>query len=241
MDTKNKKIFATTLVLACVLFFIHGVFADPTGASISNNSTENGPTISPDSHAANRSTITTLILDSTQQDTFWKGYVGNVTGTLSLDDAAGFTIYDWNLATITGEVYATRTSSIDLGSIGCALAGTITSENTFNNMSQGQVDTINATFNETAHAAFVAAGTSITADTCPSQALHVSDARQTPSSSADFQEILLEDGSSNLLYVALINDGTTGFDNQVYDFQMILAESNVKSTPTTYYFYLELG
>ena len=43
------------------------------------------------------------------------------------------------------------------------------------------------------------------------------------------------------MYTAIINDDTNGFDNNNYDFQMIVAESNVKAAPTTYYFYLELS
>jgi hypothetical protein len=182
-----------------------------------------------------------MILTSTQQDPFWKAYVGNVSGLLSLDDAASNTIYDWALATLTGEVYATRTASADWSSVQCAQAATITAENTFNNMSQGQVDSINGTFNETGHATFLTGVTTLLNDTCPSQALFVSDTRQVANRTADFQEILIEENAGELVYVSIINDDTTGFDSDLYDFQMIVAESNVKASPTTYYFYLELG
>ena len=241
METTTKRGLAFVLLLGVIVAFAVQVLGDPSGATISNNVTENGPVTTPDGHTANRSTITTMVLTSTQQDPFWKAYVGNVSGLLSLDDAATNTIYDWALATITGEVYATRTSSADWSSVQCAQAATITAENTFHNMTQGQVDSINGTFNATGHAQFVTASSTLLNDTCPSQALFVSDTRQVANSSADFQEVLIEENGGSLVYTALINDGATGFDTLSYDFQMIVAESNIKASPTTYYFYLELG
>ncbi len=108
-------------------------------------------------------------------------------------------------------------------------------------MTDGQVDNINGTFNDTGHLTFETGTNTLVNDTCPSAAMFVNDTRQVANSSADFQEILVQDNSDNLVYVALINDDTNGFDNNQYDFEMIVAESNVKSSPTTYYFYLELG
>lgn len=237
----TKRGVALVLLIGLVLAFAVQVLGEPTGSTISNNSTENGPSVSGAAHIANRSTITTMVLDGAQQNPFWKAYVGNVTGGLTLDDAATNTIYDWTLTTVAGEVYATRTNTPDWSSVQCAQTATWEAENTFNNMSQGQIDNVNATFNVTAHAGFIVGSSPIAADSCRSQALFVNDARQTASSTADFQQVLVEDNNGELVYTALINDDTTGFDSNLYDFQMIVAESNVKATPTTYYFYLELG
>ena len=56
-----------------------------------------------------------------------------------------------------------------------------------------------------------------------------------------FQEVLLQDMNSNIIYVGILASNRTGFDNSYYDFQMIVAESAIKSTPTTYYFFTEVG
>jgi hypothetical protein len=240
MERTTKHAMALLLLVGTMLLFAFQVYGT-TGASATFNSTENGPPSSAAAFTNNRSTITTVVLDGAQQNPFWKAYVGPVTGGLTLDDADSNTIYDWTLTTIAGEVYSTRAASPDWSAVTCAAGATITTENTFNNMSQGQVDSINGTFNDTAHAAFVVGSSPIAIDSCPSQALFVNDARQAASSTADFQQILLEDNAGNLVYTSLINDNTNGFDNDLYDFQMIVAESNVKATPTTYYFYLELG
>src|SRR5262245_15380672 len=54
--------------------------------------------------------ITIMKLNATTQNPRWKAYVGNVTGTLTLDDASDNSIFQWSLTRVTGEVYATRSS-----------------------------------------------------------------------------------------------------------------------------------
>jgi len=213
--------------------------SDPTGSTISNNSTENGPARTPSSHTAARGTITTMLLSAIQQDQQWKAYVGNVTGTLTLDDAGNNTIYDWTVTTVSGEVYAAN-ASLDFSSVGCAQAAHITAQNNFHNMTGSQADSVNRTFNATAHAGFVVAGVTIPQNNCSSTALWVNDTKQTQSATALFQEVLLVENTGSVVYTSLINDDKTGFDNSTYDFQLIVPESDVRATPTTYYFYVEL-
>ena len=227
-----------TLVLTTTLQTT--VLANPSGATIVSNTTTFGPPTTADDRTDDGGTITTIVLDTLQQITNWKGYVGNVTGTLQLADADGFAIYDWSLDTsISGQVYASRTDALSLASIGCATPGTMGTENTFYGFSQNDPYTINATFNETAHTAFSVGTTAITANTCPSQALFVSGNRVAATDTADFQEIVLEDDANNLLFTALINQETTGFNNGLYDFQLIVP--NDPDDTTTVYFFLELG
>ncbi|MEK6946851.1 MAG: hypothetical protein AABX32_04555, partial [Nanoarchaeota archaeon] len=114
--TKNSKlntlflIIALSTIFSLILTAVHAVPAGPTLTVFGNqtkvvangtkvNSTLNGTT-SPGGY------IFTAILDSTQQNTRWKGYVGNVTGTLTLDDASANTLFAWTLTSVTGEVYA---------------------------------------------------------------------------------------------------------------------------------------
>jgi hypothetical protein len=69
---------------------------------------------------------------------------------------------------------------------------------------------------------------------------YVNDADQGQDSGDSFQEFLMEDSTNNLIYVAIMNDNTAGYNNNNYDFQMIVAESSVQATPQTYYFWVEL-
>jgi len=237
---KIKTVAVWVFVILICALYVKVALADPTGATINSNSTDTGPTITPGNLTNDRGTITTIVLQAMQQDQHWKGYVGNVTGALSLRDSNQETLYDWtNLASPSGEVYATRSSSLSFSSVQCAQAGTITTEETFNNMTGTDADSISNTFNETDHTAMTIAGTTV--NSCPYASMYVSSTSQGQDSNDDFQEILVEDASANLMYVSQINDDTTGFNSNSYDFQMIVGESDVKTTPTTFYFYVELS
>lgn len=239
--TQSGRVVALTLLLMVSLFPVFFVFADPSGASISGVVSETAPNRTPSSRSDARGTITTMLLNSVQQNQHWKAYVGNVTGSLTLDDAMNFTIYDWDLSTITGQVYASRYDNLSWSGVGCASQGLIVNESTFHNMTNSDSDDINSTFNWTAHQAFTVGITSIGANSCNSTATYVNDTRPSSVTAATpFQEILLQDTNGYLVYMTEIENNQYGFDNHTYDFQMIVAESNVKASPTTYYFYVEL-
>jgi len=236
MNRNHNLLLAALVVLSLCL--IPSVFAAPSGASITSNSTDYGPTIVASSITNNRSTITTISLYAVQQDQHWKAYIGNVTGLLTLDDSTNNTIYDWTGAAPSGEVYATNASSPNFGTVNCASAGTISAAQTGMNMTASDADNIMKTFNSTSHNSTVVSGTTLSG--CNMTSLYVNNASQGQNTSASFQEFLMQDAASNLVYVAIINDNKVGYNGQSFDFQMIVAESHVES-PHTYYFYVELG
>jgi hypothetical protein len=238
----KRNTFAFTLLLLAVLC-VSSVYAAPSGAGIDYNSTAGTPNPTPGNRSDARGTITTLIINGLQQDQYWKAYVGNVTGKLSLDNAAGLTIYDWELSAVnkSGQVYVSRYSSINFDNVSCADDINITSEHAFHNMTFTQTDNINRTFNYTSHQSFFVGTQQISANSCRSTATYVNDAKQTMNGNQKFQELVLQDGSYKMVFVTIINANITGYDNSEYDFQMIVPESGIKSTPTTYYFYTQLG
>jgi hypothetical protein len=246
MITRRKKMnkwkrgaLALAILLLITLSFVYFTLGEPSGATLTSNSTDNGPTINPLALTNNRSTITTIVLDSLQQDQRWKGYVGNVTGTLTLDDSNNFTIYDWTgVNTAAGEVYASRNSSLTFSSVSCVDNATLTAEQTALNMTGTEADSINRTFNGTDHTTTSVGATPLS--NCRMISTYVNDADQGQDSGDSFQEFLMEDSTNNLIYVAIMNDNTAGYNNNNYDFQMIVAESSVQATPQTYYFWVEL-
>jgi hypothetical protein len=241
MNTRNISIAFALLLLA--VLSISSVFALPSGASITSNVTAGTPSPTPDNRSDARGTITTLVINGLQQDQSWKAYVGNITGKLSLDNAAGYTIYDWALSAVnkTGQVYVSRYSSVDFSNVTCINDGNVSAEHVFHNMTFTQTDNVNQTFNYTSHASFFVGTQQITANSCRSTATYINDAKQTMNGNQQFQELVLQDGSDRPIYVTIINANISGYDNNQYDFQMIVPESAVKSTPTTYYFYTQLG
>jgi hypothetical protein len=236
------SVLLTVIIFGALLLPLYAAptYAAPQGPIITFNSTE---TIAPQPATAITTaggSFTTLILNATQQTPRWKAYVGNVIGRLVLDDATLRSIFDWTLASVTGEVYASRNGSIDWASVVCANQSTIINEDAALNMSQNNPDTINRTFGNKIHKSFYVGTKLIQNSTCNAIATYVNDAAQAPSENANFQEILLQDNIGRMVYSTLINQNVTGFNTQKYDFQLIVAENEYQSAPTTYYMYVEL-
>jgi hypothetical protein len=241
--TMILAVFLATALCSIVwlLFDVSYVIATPGGATISSASTAGTPSPTPGNRSDTRGTITTIILSATTQDSRWKAYVGNISGKLSLDDATGNTIYDWPLSVgKTGEVYITRALSPTWGGIACINSSNLISEGARFFMSGADNDNINRTFNYSLHQSVVIGAVTIATNTCNSTATYINDSRQNMSASVYFQELLLQDNVSNVIYTTLINASMTGFDTNQWDFQAIVPENNT-GVATTYYFFTELG
>ncbi|MFH1505729.1 MAG: hypothetical protein ABIE94_01935 [archaeon] len=242
MKLNNKKIIGISIMVALILTLVFAlVYAIPGGPTISyqTNSTKNtsGPTNRTNDDGGY---ITTMNLDLAQQTEYWKAYVGNVSGSITLDDSSSYTIYDWTLTTITGEVYATRASSTTWSNVQCANDAAVTAEQNFLNMTVDQIYNVNNTFNYSDHKSFIVAGKNITADSCWNTALHINDTGQTVTGAAAFQQIILQDGT-DVIYTTIIENNAYGYNNMTYDYQLIVGEAESNGNALTHYFYVELG
>ncbi|MGV8169320.1 MAG: hypothetical protein ACP5N3_04660 [Candidatus Nanoarchaeia archaeon] len=237
---KFEAALLAAILIAAALFLFQEVSAAPTGVNITYNQTETPNATPASSLTTAGGSFTTMVLNGTFQNYKWKAYVGNVTGVLTLDDASGYTIYDWNLTSISGEVYVSRASSLAWAYVNCSNTTLINSEQTFLNFNASKIDSINNTFSSTIHKGFYVGTRQITNSTCKSTSTYVNDTRQGSSESAKFQEVLLTD-NTNLIYAVILEDNVLGFDNSPYDFQLIVAEDETKTIPTTYYFYAEIS
>jgi hypothetical protein len=233
------------LLLVALLMFILSVSfvvsmpTAPTAPTLISNTTYTSGLVNRSTDT--RGTITTITLSATQQDYKWKAYVGNVSGKLALANSGGQAIYDWSTGTVTGEVYISRFSNINWATIGCVNQASWEAEHTALGISFTASDNINATFNATNHAALTV-GTNPVLNGCKSTATYLSGVAQPMNAAALFQEILVRDtGTSNMVYVGKINANTAGYNGWNYDFQMIVAENESASMPSTYFFWVELG
>jgi hypothetical protein len=70
---------------------------------------------------ASAGNITHLVVNGKTVTQTWQGFVGNITGTITLDDSLNYTLYNWSLADPEGEIYATTLDSVDwtTGSVNC--------------------------------------------------------------------------------------------------------------------------
>jgi hypothetical protein len=224
------------LLLLCAGF----AAAEPSGAQVLSNSTESPTPATAGIQTTEGGTFTTLLLNATTQTMRWKAYVGNVSGSFKLQDASNATIYDWNITTIAGEVYASRNTSVDWSQIRCANNTTLITEQTQLNITTTKDDSINRTFNNSVHRGFYVGTRLITNSTCRAIATYVNNTRQSASESATFQEILLDD-TQRMVYATLLENKQQGYNNGQFDFQLIVAESETASNPSPYYFWVELS
>jgi hypothetical protein len=239
---KYSILIKLLLVTIILLIGIKLINAEPSGPTITFISNETKNPAAATLINTSGGSITTVILNATTQNPRWKAYVGNVTGTLTLDDANDNTLFDWTLTAVIGEVYATRFSgTINWTGINCSNSTHISNEEIALNHTNKD-DNITATFDETTHEGFFAGTREILADTCPSVHTYVNSTSQT----TDFEEIVLYDGTNetngNIVYATPLEQDMYGFDNQTYDFQMIVPEVGLATwtSSTAYYFYIEL-
>jgi hypothetical protein len=239
MNKQTRWFFIGILALIISSSFIWALPAGPVINYISNST---ATSVSTNRTQDEKGTITVITLDSNQQDYKWKAYVGNVTGKLALDDASTKTIYDWTLGTPTGEIYVSRASSVAWANVICADQTVIDNEQSALGMIGSDSDNINKTFSYTAHQSILVGTNNIANSTCRSTATYISDLPQTVDESANFQEVLLSDSlTGSLVYTTMIENDVNGYNDETYDFQLLVAENESSATPTLYYFFVELG
>jgi hypothetical protein len=143
--------------------------------------------------------------------------------------------YNWSgLNSLSGEVFASASGAVDWGTIACTDATAISDLETALGISATDADRIENTYTSNAHPAFAVGGTPLSG--CNSTNAYVSSALD-PSS---FYQVLLADGSANVVYTTLINESLTGFDSAAHDFQLLVGESDAVGS-TDLYFYIELN
>jgi hypothetical protein len=267
MNSKLKffsLIFSIAIVLAITL---GSVSASISGANVSQASTSTvAANTNPDFDWAYAGNVSEITVDGFSTTQAWQGYFGNVSGVVQLADGNGKVMYNWSLASPTGEVYAstnntvywqylqcfnfTATGSHDVTNDKAAFAGgqsqngtNLTALEVRFNMSLEDVDGINETFiyrGGTGHAAFQANSLSFSAGECPSTRVfdNVGYGVQ-----GEFEEALMwEPESSAVIFASLLEQDNTGFDAGTHDFEMLVPENGHlgDTTPIRYYFYLEI-
>jgi len=174
----------------------------------------------------------------------WQGYFGNVTGRIVLDNANNLSMYDWDIASPEGEIYASNDSISSWSSIKCFNYSAHSPELNLSHVEAhldcaGDADGVNETFSVQNHPEFYVGTKKIDADSCWSTQTYVNDG-----SASNFYEVLLLEPTSNaLVYTSLLNSSQLGFDNTATDFQLLVGENGhgtAASSTTPYYFYVEI-
>ena len=227
---KGRGIVIFVLISIMIATSIKG---EPTAADLDRGASTRGVNpgaIQEDAQAGN---ITQLNIDQSRITDTWQGFYGNVSGQIVLENAAGKNFYDWNYLSLTGEVYATRSSVTDWSDINCTNRTNWQNEESSLAISTTQLDGINETYSSTTHPVFLVGSRQM--DNCPSTRPYNS-----TSSSSQFWNVLLNSNSYNVVYTAILAENKNAFDNSTADFE-ILVPVNRTTGFATYYFYAELS
>jgi len=257
-------VILTLVVLMLGLEIFYFVVAEPGNVDSINVSDSDRRTLfggaterTIDAFAGN---VTELTLNTSKRSNRWQGYYGNISGTITLDDARNFTLYSWaGDISPSGEIYAADTPVSNWSGVYCFNMTDNRSGNnctgagsgggsggpdniTCLNISEAQQkfggpltgeESLNATFTST-HDIEID-GTVFS--NCPATQLYTVNESQT----INWTEVLLtENNTRTLIFASIINASTNGFNNVSQDFQMIVGHDGDNSTLTTYTLYVEL-
>lgn len=260
MFEKNYRFVYIILSLIIVVLLTNGILALPNGA---NANIVNSTTANPDS-AGNASAmagnVTSLNIYGVSTTQSWQGYSGNVSGAIKLADGSDNVLYNWSVASPSGEVYASTNTTIQWSYIQClnfsslgnysddtAQAGATSLYGTNLTQLQNQyginlndTDSVNNTFIAASHTTFYTGSQQFSSTECKS--MNVFD-NTGASVAGKFQEVLLyEPNTRSVVFTSLLEKDLSGYDQKSHDFEMLVLEDghngNVAVTP--YYFFVEL-
>ncbi len=273
MQLKQGKwaIILLVIVLYCATVVYAAITTTvPSGPTVMRNGTASrraaDAAMIKKAYAGNVTNINLVGITVTQT---WQGYYGNVSGKITLDDSSGNTMYEWNLTSPEGEVYATTASSISWanGNIRCynySLGSgsgyvTLTTLETSLGLASDSVDGVSETFVNTTggagtymHDSFYVGDNFIKGDdtkACPRVYLFNENETNRHGTGAaatqrQFQEVLLYATASNsLIYTSILDEeDLKGFNDRPWDFEMLVGEDGHRgnTSTTNYYFYVEL-
>ena len=224
------------------LFAISAVFALPSGpGSVTTVGSSRYSTFNAANITAVAGNTTELVLNGTAITQTWQGYYGNITGTIVLGNSNNNSLYNWNMTSPAGQIYATRVVTVPTwANVRCANQTEIyTEETALGTNASVDGDAVNKTFTNTTTFSQFYVGSVVVNTTQNCRAVQLFGSTGQPS--ANFAEVLLTD-TTNLIYTGLITTPTSGFDSKTHQFEMLVGQNgHIGGTTTTpYYFYLEL-
>jgi len=238
----RKTTVITAMLMGSLLLAALALADQPTGVNSVTVVKSERANLSqaPQSTQAAAGNVTELSITATAITTGWQGFFGNITGSITLEDASGNVFYNWSgLGSISGEVYASRDNAVTWSTVNCSNSTTISNENAFLGKASSDPDSVTNTFSATSHPSFLVGTINITANSCPSTNAFSGGSQV----SNRFYQVLLQDGDGDVIYTTLIDQDQVGFDSKQYDFELLVGENGnaTSQATTTYYFYIELS
>ncbi|MBM3200559.1 hypothetical protein FJZ53_06480 [Candidatus Woesearchaeota archaeon] len=239
--------------------------AVPFGATPSEVRSETSIAPAPSPIGAIAGNVTEVIISGYSVTQSWQGYMGNVTGVITLEDSSNYTMYNWNVTNPQGEVYAANNSvtwtniqCFNLTATGtdgsCDQTATAGGMNLCGKnasvleiefgMNPTDVDGVDETFNMTQgsdqHDVFYTGSHMFDSGECAFARMFGSTGE---AANNQWEEVLLWDpNGNNTVFTALLEQDLLGFDARNHDFQMMVLENGRlgDTSATNYYFYIEV-
>ncbi|MBU0756687.1 MAG: hypothetical protein KKF44_01360 [Nanoarchaeota archaeon] len=231
---KERENMYIILVLCIMTIAAAGVVmaVEPSGADITQGaSSRRNLTLDPSQINAQAGNVTALNINQSKVTDIWQGYYGNISGSITLDNANNKTFYDWSYASTSGEVYASRSSISSWDMVNCSNDAFKEAEDSTLGITSTWVDSVNSTFTSTGPSFGVA---SATVNNCPGAQAYNN------LGVATYWNVLLN-VSETPVYVSVINDDADAFDGAgTADFELMVPTTYSSGT-ATYYFYAELN
>jgi hypothetical protein len=232
----GKYLLLLFAVVVLVSFASAATPVSPTNMTVGTSARGNitGTSQNTSAEAGN---VTRLDIEAYQLTKSWQGYYGNVTGKILLSDGSNNRMYDWNFTSPTGQVYASRNSTVDWSTMNCSTAGQITLETTALGQTATDADSVANTFTSTSHPDFTIGTNTISG--CKSTTLFNASGAQ----STFFWNVLLSDSVNRTVYSSILNN-TAGFQGSNINFELLVGEDghgSAANTVTTYYFFVQLA
>ncbi len=261
MDAFRKNILLFATILATLLLPLAALAAStpnaPSTLIVESSSTfdqNNYPAKPVDALAGN---ITQLTLTAISQTRAWQGYWGNVSGTITLDDASNYTFYNWSAAEPRGYIYATLVSAGVPSWLNVQCFDKANNASLFDQyygINPDDYDNVTNTYNTTLDAlpapqTVYIVNNSFT--TCPATTIWQSDAYQP----GNFVNYLMYDssaaqGNQSWVFGTVIENKNIGnktdipcYNGQLCDFQLLVGENGhgTNTGVTPYYVWVDLS
>jgi len=247
-----SKATLRVLLLAIILgaLLTAAISAIPDGATVAVGKPQTKNVSAPQNVTAQGGNITEVNITDNTQTQVWQGFWGTVNGSIVLQDAAAATFYRWNVFNISGEVYASRLSSVNFANIkpdnNCSDDNSLTGF--------GFSDSVNNTYTNNTNR-FIQVGTvAINASTACAVYTFVNSSAQ----SSFFQDIILTDtlntnitngstsvGGNTTVYATPIEGNISGYNGLnrtgLVGTYQLLVPVNRTAGFNTYFFYAEIG
>ncbi len=239
-DFALAVLFTIIIAIVSSVQMVHADPVSPLAIDVLGSSSRQYDSSSSTFVEAQGGNITNINIDAISVTKSWQGYYGNITGSIKLDDADNNSFYVWNNATsLSGEVYASRNSTVQWSNVHCLNGSERTSEETYLGQFYTDGDSITNTYNNTLHPSFKTGSVNITTNTCLSTNVNVNGTSQ----SSEFYQILLSDGANNTIYTTLLESKKYAYNGKLADFQLMVGENEHAGNagPTSYYFFTELN